>query len=126
MICSVRDIIELFFFSLSVVQVDQNNDGNIDVYVSNMYSKAGSRIMGNMKAEGYPDDVKQRLRHMVAGGEMYENQGDLGFKSVGKKYQVHAAGWAWGSSLADLDNDGWLDLHVTAGFMSRDRAKPDG
>ena len=40
--------------------------------------------------------------------------------------QVHAIGWAYGPVLADLDNDGWLDLYATAGHMSRDRAKPDG
>jgi hypothetical protein len=114
------------FGSMGLSCGDINNDGNIDIYVSNMYSKAGSRIMGNMKAESYPEEVKKRLRHMVAGGELYTNDGDLGFKPVGKDFQVHAAGWAWGSSLADLDNDGWLDLHVTAGFMSRDRNKPDG
>ena len=63
---------------------------------------------------------------MVAGGELYQNQGNLQFNPVGKQFQVHAAGWAWGSSLADLNNDGWLDLYVTAGFISRDREKPDG
>jgi hypothetical protein len=57
---------------------------------------------------------------------LYTNDGDLGFKPMGKEFQVHAAGWAWGSALADFDNDGFLDLHVTAGFMSRDRNKPDG
>lgn len=114
------------FGSMGLTCGDFNNDGNTDIYVSNMYSKAGSRVMGNMVDGTYPDDVQSRLRSMVAGGELYQNEGGLNFKPVGKDYQVHAAGWAWGSSLADLNNDGWLDLYVTAGFISRDRAKPDG
>jgi len=28
--------------------------------------------------------------------------------------------------LADFNNDGWLDIFATAGYMSRDRNKPDG
>lgn len=114
------------FGSMGQTCGDVNNDGNIDIYVSNMYSKAGSRIMGNMIARDYPKSVQQRLRSMVAGGELYSNQGDLKFDPVGKQFQIHAAGWAWGAALADLNNDGWLDLHVTAGFISRDRNKPDG
>ena len=114
------------FGSMGLTCGDINNDGNIDIYVSNMYSKAGSRIMGNMKAESYPEDVRQRLRNMVAGGELYQNRGNLDFTPLGKQYQVNAAGWAWGTALADFNNDGWLDLHVTAGFISRDRQKPDG
>ena len=27
-------------------------------------------------------------------------------------------GWAYGSSLADFDGDGWLDVYSTAGFKS--------
>jgi hypothetical protein len=114
------------FGSMGLTCGDYDNDGNIDIYVSNMYSKAGSRVMGNMKKETYPDTIQNRLKSMVAGGELYQNQGNLQFNPVGKQFQVHAAGWAWGSSLADLNNDGWLDLYVTAGFISRDREKPDG
>jgi hypothetical protein len=40
--------------------------------------------------------------------------------------QVAAVGWAYGPCLADLDNDGWLDIYATAGFVSRDRTEPDG
>lgn len=114
------------FGSMGLTCGDFNNDGLIDLYIANMYSKAGSRIMGNMKDGTYPEEVQSRLRSMVAGGELYQNDGDLKFKPVGKDFQVHAAGWAWGTSMADLNNDGWLDLYVTAGFISRDRAKPDG
>lgn len=114
------------FGSMGLTCGDYNNDGNMDIYVSNMYSKAGSRVMGNMKDGTYPPEVQSRLRSMVAGSELYENQGNLKFKPVGKEYQIHAAGWAWGASMADFNNDGWLDLYVAAGFISRDREKPDG
>jgi hypothetical protein len=40
--------------------------------------------------------------------------------------QVAAVGWAYGPCLADLDNDGFLDVFATAGYMSRSRDEPDG
>jgi hypothetical protein len=40
--------------------------------------------------------------------------------------QISKIGWGWGSALVDLDNDGWLDLYSTAGFISVDKNKPDG
>ena len=113
------------FGSMGLSCGDFNNDGQIDIYVSNMYSKAGSRVMSNLPDRCYPREVTDQLRNLVAGSELYKNVGGQ-FQRVGKEFQVHAIGWAWGSAMADLNNDGWLDLYATAGFMSRDRRKPDG
>ncbi|HEV3256186.1 MAG TPA: VCBS repeat-containing protein [Gemmataceae bacterium] len=55
-----------------------------------------------------------------------EYQGNLRFEPKGKKCQVNAVGWAFGPALVDLNNDGWLDLVATAGFISQDRNQPDG
>ena len=104
---------------------DFDNDGQIDIYVSNMYSKAGSRVMSNLPDRCYANEITDQLRTLVAGSELYQNV-DGQFQRVGKGFQVHAIGWAWGSAMADLNNDGWLDLYATAGFMSRNRSKPDG
>ena len=48
------------------------------------------------------------------------------FEPLGAKYQVAAVGWAYGPALVDLDNDGWLDLYATAGFVSQNPKEPDG
>jgi hypothetical protein len=114
------------FGSMGLSAGDINNDGLIDIYSSDMYSKAGSRVIGNLPPGYYPDGVMAQIRRLVAGSQLHLNRGNGRFESVGKEFQVNGVGWSWGSSLADLDNDGWLDLYVTAGFMSRDRSKPDG
>ena len=62
----------------------------------------------------------------VAGSQLHLNRGGLKFEQVGPKMQVAGVGWAYGACLADLDNDGWLDLYATAGFCSKDRNEPDG
>jgi hypothetical protein len=112
--------------SMGLAAGDFDNDGNIDVYAANMYSKAGNRVVGSLAPGLYSDEVMAKLRRLVQGSRLYRNQGHLQFTEVGRSFQVHDVGWAWGTAMADFNNDGWLDIYATAGYMSRDRAKPDG
>jgi hypothetical protein len=105
---------------------DINNDGNIDLYCGNMYSKAGSRVIANVRPGTYPDDVMAQVRTFVKGSELHLNRGDLRFEQKGQAMQVADAGWAYGPALVDLDNDGWLDIYATCGYISRSRKEPDG
>ena len=41
------------------------------------------------------------------------------FKNVTKEWNVERTGWAWNAKFADLDNDEWVDLFITNGFISR-------
>jgi hypothetical protein len=114
------------FGTMGVAAGDVDNDGHIDLYSANMYSKAGKRIIGNLSPGSYPDEVLARMRRFVAGSQLHLNNGNGQFEQAGERMQVNAVGWAYGPALADLDNDGWLDIYATSGQISRDRAKPDG
>src|SRR5205807_782031 len=114
------------FGTMGLTAGDVDNDGNIDLYLANMYSKAGKRVIGNLKPDAYPDEVMAKLRTFVAGSQLHRNRGALQFEQKGKEWQLNDCGWAYGAQLIDLDNDGWLDLYATAGYISRDRNKPDG
>jgi hypothetical protein len=114
------------FGTMGVSAGDVDNDGRIDLYLGNMYSKAGSRVIGNLQADAYPPAVVAKMRTFVTGSQLHHNLGGLRFEPLGKAMQVNDAGWAYGPALADLDNDGWLDLYATAGYISRSRSEPDG
>jgi hypothetical protein len=114
------------FGSMGLAAGDINNDGHIDLYVASMYSKAGSRVIGNLRQSAYRDKVMAKLRRMVAGSQLYRNLGDGKFEPIGKAMNVVDVGWAYGPTLGDLDNDGFLDIHAPCGFISRTRDKPDG
>lgn len=114
------------FGSMGLTAGDFNNDGNIDLYVASMYSKSGSRVIGNLRPDAYDATTMLKLQRMVAGSQLYSNLGDAKFKPVGKQFDVVAVGWAYGPTLVDFDNDGFLDIHATTGFISRTRDKPDG
>ena len=114
------------FGTMGAAAGDLDGDGHIDLYCANMYSKAGSRIIGNLPAGTYPAEVLARMRRFVGGSQLHLNRGGLRFEQAGERMQIHSVGWAYGPVLADLDNDGWLDLYATAGQISRSRDKPDG
>ncbi len=114
------------FGSMGLTVGDFNNDGNVDLYVASMYSKSGSRVIGNLRPDAYDATTMRKLQRMVAGSQLYRNNGSLRFEPTGKQLDVVAVGWAYGPTLADLNNDGFLDIHATTGFISRTRDKPDG
>lgn len=114
------------FGSMGLAVGDIDNNGGIDLYVSNMYSKAGNRVMDNLLSDALDAETKKKLRRMVSGSELHVSEGDLRYNSIGVQAGVDDVGWSWGTALVDLNNDGLLDIHSMAGFMSYDRGKPDG
>lgn len=113
-------------FSMGVTAGDFDNDGHDDVYVSNMYSKAGNRILANVDTASYPVELYQKIVEATTGNKLYCGIGDGRFRTVPDDLVVPDIGWAYGAEFVDLNLDGWLDMYVTAGFKSETRGKPDG
>lgn len=111
-------------FTMGVVAGDLDADGRVDLYLANMYSKAGHRIIANIPPHAYPADVRDKIRRFVSGNMLLRNCGGLEFEEVDAG--VSAVGWAYGPALPDLDGDGLLDIHSTCGFASFSRDEPDG
>jgi len=114
----VRDV----GFGMGASLGDYDRDGDVDLYVSNMYSTAGNRIL--KKSPEIPEDLRRRLLKMAQGNSMLRNNGDGTFAEVGVETGTNSAGWAWGNPFLDYDEDGWPDLYVANGFSSG-RARKD-
>jgi len=74
---------------------DFDNDGLLDIYVTNI-----------------TDD------YMKEGNFLWKNNGNLTFTDVSRETGTYDTGWGWGAKFFDYDNDGWLDLYVTNGWVS--------
>ena len=116
-----------FTTSMGVAAGDTDNNGTSDLYIANMFSKMGRRIIGQVCAADYPERVFEQIQGSCAGNQMYRRDpGSLRFHLCPEQLGVHSVGWAYAPALADFDNDGWLDIYATTGFLSFERGKPDG
>ncbi|MEQ8209326.1 MAG: VCBS repeat-containing protein [Lacipirellulaceae bacterium] len=102
-------------FGMGVSWGDYDNNGQFDLYVSNMFSKAGQRITSRV------DGIDSRFRDMAAGNFLYRYE-DQKFKRVSgpekTDLQVEKAGWSWGGQFLDFNNDGYQDIYAASGFYT--------
>jgi hypothetical protein len=91
---------------------DYDNDGDLDLFVSNMYSKAGNRIVPAF------ENTDPRILAAARGNFLYRNDGGL-FQLVNEADAPETkVGWAFGGQFADFNNDGWQDLYVPSGLYT--------
>ena len=94
---------------------DFDNDDRQDLYVSNMFSKAGRRITSQLK------NIDGRFGRMAHGNSLF-CAADSGFRKVSgfgpSELHVEKAGWSWSGQFVDVDNDGWLDVHALSGYYT--------
>ncbi len=116
-----------FANSMGVAAGDLDNDGSSEIYVANMFSKMGRRIISHVSASDYPDGVFRGIEGACAGSHLYKQSGsELVYEEISVEKSVNEVGWAYAPVFADFDADGLLDIYATSGFISVDRKKPDG
>jgi hypothetical protein len=81
---------------------DVLNRGEQAIYVSNI-TEEGVLMQGNNL--WMPQQTGERVRFQNMAGAM----------------EVERAGWSYGAQFGDLNNDGWLDLYVANGYVSREK-----
>ena len=96
-------------WSLSSPWFDYDKDGDLDVFVANYLEYDDGTFRSYYAAKGYPGP----LSYSAQMDALYRNNGDGTFTEVSKEAGIiKTNGRAMSSTVADLNNDGWLDIYV--------------
>ncbi len=105
--------------SMGADMADINNDGNLDIFVTDMLPGDDRRLKTTSIFEGYnlvELKLKQGFWHQYMRNNLHLNNGDGTFSEIGQYAGVHATDWSWGALIFDMDNDGHKDLFVANGI----------
>lgn len=88
------------FNEMGMTMADTDNDGDLDIYITNI-----TRI--------YQGQDQYNLLY-----EQKQVNGQIKFKDTAKGQGVSQSGWDWGTTFADINNDGYQDLLTTNGLIN--------
>jgi enediyne biosynthesis protein E4 len=106
-------------FGMGHTIADFNRDGHLDFFVTGMSSTTARRLEAlGLGREEFPEIQRLRMK-MAYGNRAYFGSGNGTFVQPELKDQLARTGWSWGVGVLDFGNDGWPDLYVANGHISK-------
>ena len=120
--------------AMGVKSFDYDNDGDMDMILTDMHSDMSLNIQGEdtagekLKAawllEEWTEDFLRSEGRSVFGNAFYRNNGDGSFEEVSGEVNAENY-WPWGLSVGDLNADGWQDVFIAASMSFPFRYAPN-
>ena len=107
-------------FSMGSDIGDPNNDGRPDIFTLDMLPADNYRrklLMADDNRSVRELNIRSGFHDQTMRNMLHLNIGNGHFAEVGQFAGVATTDWSWSALFADLDNDGWQDLHVTNGYL---------
>jgi enediyne biosynthesis protein E4 len=125
--CINRSIQHQSYSSMGADAADINNDALPDIVTLDMLPEYNERKKTSfffMNYERYQEERNmgyepEFMRNMLQLNNGCFPVGDTSipfFSEIGQLAGIEATDWSWSVLLADFDNDGWKDMHVTNGI----------
>ena len=99
---------------------DVDNDGNLDIFVTDMMPDDDYRVKTTTVFEGYDLNRLKESRdffYQDSRNMLHLNNGNGTFSEVGRMAGTSATDWSWGALLFDMDMDGRKDIFVANGIL---------
>lgn len=127
--CIERSLKHQSYSSMGADAADINNDGLTDIVSLDMLPEYNERKKISFSFMNYERYMSERsmdygpqfMRNMLQLNNGNRKLGDTSvpfFSEIGELAGIEATDWSWSVLLADFNNDGWKDMHVTNGIGS--------
>ncbi len=115
------------YSSMGADAADINNDGLPDIITLDMLPESNQRKKESFFFMNYNRYQAERemgyepefMRNMLQLNRGSIKRGDTSlpiFSEIGQLAGIQATDWSWSALIADFNNDGWKDIHITNGI----------
>ena len=125
--CISQSIRHQSYSSMGADAADINNDALPDIVTLDMLPEYNERkktsfsLMNHDRYEkeramGYEPEFMRNMLQLNNGNLLHGDTSIPFFSEIGQLAGIQATDWSWSVLLADFDNDGWKDMHITNGI----------
>jgi len=122
-----QSLLHQSYSSMGSDAADINNDGLADIVTLDMLPETNERKKTSfslMSYERYQAEREMKYEPEFMRNMLQLNNGNYSvnytnipfFSEIGQLAGIQATDWSWSVLLADFNNDGWKDMHVTNGI----------
>lgn len=115
------------YSSMGTDAADINNDGLPDIVTLDMLPEYNERKKTSFsfmnydryeteRAMGYEPEFMRNMLQLNNGTRQVGDTSLPFFSEIGRLAGIQATDWSWSVLLADFNNDGWKDMHITNGI----------
>jgi hypothetical protein len=115
------------YSSMGVDAADLNNDTRTDIFTLDMLPETNERKKTSIsfmnydryeseRSMGYEPEFMRNMLQLNNGNLKNKDKAIPFFSEIGRLSGIHATDWSWSVLIADFNNDGWKDIHVTNGI----------